>query len=427
MKKRLVVLLSMLLATSSVLAGCGKNAEDPKNPQVDVEVVTENDGQAVTNVEGQMTEDGYVEAQYNGRQRLGGYLIDNLDRGVTFTNFSAEQKYFDYLETKWVDSSWVNPDASEGDVFRKDVFLALESGLYDRMTATIGDYTETETEMMKVYKGIEAEENVIKEEYVNVALADIAGFNGYGFTNNTTVKDSVTLGVVLDMAAIFAHDETFKLTTYVDSASVDVTNAENLQNPATGKDINYAMAVALGLDTTDPAQSLKDAGYSAFETDITSVSLLTYDRVVVTNAKIYASKLNATVEEEEPAVVDEGSKPSDGGESGTTSTDDGKPSTDEKPSDNTPTNGIGKKVYINGAEYIYGGTAPNGTVVDDPAFYNHPEAAIMSWYDLDDKANGIVEGADGSVTFNWDATWEQDANTRLNNYNNLLKQYGTIY
>ena len=420
MKKKLAVLVSMLFVFSSVLAGCGKTTEDPKNPQVDDLGVTENDDQVAANVEDQMTEGGYIEAQYNVRQRLGGYPIDYLDRGVTFANISAEQKYFDYLETKWVDSSWVNPDASEDDIFRKDVFLALKSGLYDRMTATIGDYTEIETEMMKVYKGIEGEADVINEKYVNIALADIAGFNGYGFTNNTNVMDTVTLGVVLDMAAIFAHDDTFNITTYADSSRVDISNAENLQNPATGNDINYAMAVALGLDTADPAQSLTDAGYSSYETDVVSTSILAYDRVVVTNAKIYASDFNASLKEDTPAVED-GNKTSDGGNSDTT------PNDDHKPADNTSASGIGKKVYINGVEYTYGGTAPNGTVVDDPVFYNHPEAAIMTWDEINDKAEGVVEGADGSVTFNRDASWEQDANTRTDNYNSILKQYGTIY
>lgn len=429
MKKKLYVLLSMVLATSTVLAGCGKKTEEPKNEQVSIEVVTENDGKDVGNVEGQMTEDGYVEAQYNGRQRLGDYLIHSLDSGMTFSSLPAEKKYFDYLETKWVDDSWVNPDASEGDVFQKDVFTAIKGGLYDRMIATIGDYTETETEMTKVYKGMEPKENEINEDYVKVALADIAGFNGIGFTNSTTIQDTVTLGVVIDMASIFAHDDSFKLSTYVDSEKVDITKPENLQNPATGYDINYAFAVALGLDTTDPAQSLRDAGYSIFDADVASVSILTYDRIVVANAKVYAFTEKA-VEVEETPVVEDNNKPS-GGESGTTPTEEKpaveeKPADDNKPADNTPTEGIGKKVYINGVEYTYGGTAPNGTVVDDPAFYNHPEAAIMTGSELAEKACGMIMNPDGTVSFGFDATWEQDSNTRVDNYNKLLYQYGKI-
>ena len=431
MKKKLYVLLSMVLATSTVLAGCGKKTEDPKNPQVSVEVVTENDGKDVENAEGQMTEEGYVEGEYNGRQRADGYLLNLLDTGAVFGSLPAEQKYFEYLNTKWVDSSWANPNASEESVFQKDVFSAINGGIYDRMTATIGDYTETETEMAKVYKGIEAQENFINEDYVNVALADIAGFNGVGFTNNTSIKDAVTLGVVIDMACIFAHDEAFRFVPYVDEAKVDTSNASFLQQPATGYDINYALASALGLDTTDPAQSLKDAGYSAFDTDVTKASILTYDRVIITNAKIYAFNFNAPEVEETP-VVEDGNKPSGGGESGTTPTEekpavDEKPADDNKPADNTPTSGIGKKVYINGVEYIYGGTAPNGTVVDDPAFYNHPEAAIMSWDELTAKAYIVEQNPDGTQHAHWDAAWQADMNTREDNYDSLLYQYGSIY
>lgn len=76
---------------------------------------------------------------------------------------------------------------------------------------------------------------------------------------------------------------------------------------------------------------------------------------------------------------------------------------------------IGSTVYINGVAYTYGGTVP-GTqiVVDNPAFYNHPEAAIMSANDIIRNYASIAD--DTTMTLYEDPIWCQDAETRAGRY-----------
>ncbi len=421
MKKKVAILLSMLLVTSVVFAGCGKNDEESSASVNEANVVSEDNLDITEDVSDSVSEDSVIDAVYDGRFYTDRYVPYDLSLGATFGTLPAEGKYFDYLYTKWVDDSWNDSSVAEDSVFYKDIFTAIKNGIYDKMTTTIADYTEIETEMAKVYKGIEAVENTINEDYVNVALADIAGFNGVHFTTETSINDVVPLGVVLDTAAIFAKDDSFKDAPYTEK---EIGDGSILNQPATGRDINYAFAVALGLDTADPAQALKDAGYSSFDDSVATVSLATYDRVAIINAKIFA--LGST----EPAVVEKPAEESGttttttepstteqkpAGDTGTTSTEQKPaeesgttPATEEKPAETTPA-GNGKTVTINGVEYTVGGTTPSGVYVDDPAYYNHPEAAIMTVQELCDRAYPI-DHATG--TMNYDASWEQDMDTR---------------
>ena len=70
---------------------------------------------------------------------------------------------------------------------------------------------------------------------------------------------------------------------------------------------------------------------------------------------------------------------------------------------------LGSTVYINGVAYTYGGTVP-GTqiVVDNPAFYNHPEAAIMTSGQID----AMIWNVQGDAITNVDNTWGTDHETR---------------
>ena len=414
MKKKVAVLLSMLLVTSVVFAGCGKNDEEASASVNEADVVSEDNLDITEDVSDSVSEDSVIDAVYDGRFYTDRYVPYELSIGATFGTLPAEGKYFDYLYTKWVDDSWNDSSVAEDSMFYKDIFTAIKNGIYDKMTATIADYTETETEMAKVYKGIEAVENTINEDYVNVAIADIAGFNGVHFTTETSINDVVPLGVVLDTAAIFAKDDSFKDAPYTEK---EIGDGSILNQPATGRDINYAFAVALGLDTADPAQALKDAGYSSFDDSVATVSLATYDRVVIINAKIFALGSVEPAVEEKPAdesdttpteqkpAGDTGSTPIEqkpAEESGTT------PATEEKPAETTPAGG--KTFTINGVEYTVGGRTASGVYVDDPAYYIHPEAAIMYAQELCDRAYPID---DATGTMNYDASWEQDMMTRM--------------
>lgn len=410
MKRKIFKAMALTLTMATVMASftaCGKKPEVEETLPVEVEVVSENDGKETEYTPSTMTEEGATAPVFTGRVFINGYIPEFLSHGATFGSLPQESNYFNYLYVNWVDDSWNNKAVAEDSTFYKDIFTALDAGLYERMTGTIGDYTAVETEMCKVYKGITPVENTINEDVVNIAIADIAGFNGCGFTNESSVQDEVCLGLVLDTAAIFAQDDTFKDLPYT---TVEIGNGEVLYKPATGHDINYALAVALGLDAENASEALQAEGYSAFDDSVTSVALITYDKIMVNNARVYAAKKFG---KEQPA--DNGSQPTqptDNGNNQPTDNGNNQPTDNgnNQPTDNgnnQPTdNGglIGKHVFINGVEYIVGNVY-NGVVCDDPAYYNHPESAIMS---LDALMNNIF-GADG---LNYDDTWAQDYDTR---------------
>ncbi len=78
---------------------------------------------------------------------------------------------------------------------------------------------------------------------------------------------------------------------------------------------------------------------------------------------------------------------------------------------------LGSTVYINGVAYTYGGTVP-GTqiVVDNPAFYNHPEAAIMGLASIGEKCFTYYD----NNTMEEHPTWQQDDYTRGNRLADMI-------
>ena len=51
----------------------------------------------------------------------------------------------------------------------------------------------------------------------------------------------------------------------------------------------------------------------------------------------------------------------------------------------------------------------------------------MSWDELTAKAYIVEQNPDGTQHAHWDAAWQADMNTREDNYDALLYQYGSIY
>ena len=241
MKKRFFVTMMAAMMVASTLAGCGKKnevVEEPKNAQgVQVESTTE--ASVVENVPAQTNEDGELVANvtYMGRINPKVYLPHALANGETVELMGttpAEKQYFEYLEEKWLDESWNNEDLAGTD-FYEDIFTAINGGVLDRMGATIGDYTETESEMVKVYKGMTPVENEINEDYIAVALCDLAGFNGVNFTAETSIQDAITRDAVCAMAATFERNKAFNTGTYLDEI---FWIQDELSDGKLGKDVN---------------------------------------------------------------------------------------------------------------------------------------------------------------------------------------------
>ena len=397
MKKRFFVTMMAAMMVASTLAGCGKKnevVEEPKNTQgVQVESTTE--ASVVENVPAQTNEDGELVANvtYMGRINPKVYLPHALANGETVELMGttpAEKQYFEYLEEKWLDESWNNEDLAGTD-FYEDIFTAINGGILDRMGATIGDYTETESEMVKVYKGMTPVENEINEDYIAVALCDLAGFNGVNFTAETSIQDAITRDAVCAMAATFERNKAFNTGTYLD-ANVEGYEGtmEYFNAPATGYDINYAFAVALGLDTENAYDALIEAGYTVFDPEQKSVALVDYDKAVIANAKVYVASMNSFVEEEtEPSTTPTG----DSGQSSNPNTT------------TQPTGGNGQ-------------TTQQPTQTEEPTpnptryHYNHPEAANMTISQIVEKEAPYI-GDDGQwhVPEDYDL-WVEDENTR---------------
>lgn len=397
MKKRFFVTMMAAMMVASTLAGCGKKnevVEEPKNTQgVQVESTTE--ASVVENVPAQTNEDGELVANvtYMGRINPKVYLPHALANGETVELMGttpAEKQYFEYLEEKWLDESWNNEDLAGTD-FYEDIFTAINGGILDRMGATIGDYTETESEMVKVYKGMTPVENEINEDYIAVALCDLAGFNGVNFTAETSIQDAITRDAVCAMAATFERNKAFNTGTYLD-ANVEGYEGtmEYFNAPATGYDINYAFAVALGLDTENAYDALIEAGYTVFDPEQKSVALVDYDKAVIANAKVYVASMNSFVEEEtEPSTTPTG----DSGQSSNPNTT------------TQPTGGNGQ-------------TTQQPTQTEEPTpnptryHYNHPEAANMTLTEIDAMIAPFL-GDDGLWHWRDDASlWDEDYNTR---------------
>lgn len=399
MKKRFFVTMMAAMMVASTLAGCGKKnevVEEPKNTQgVQVESTTE--ASVVENVPAQTNEDGELVANvtYMGRINPKVYLPHALANGETVELMGttpAEKQYFEFLEGRWLDESWNNEDLAGTD-FYEDIFTAINGGILDRMGATIGDYTETESEMVKVYKGMTPVENEINEDYIAVALCDLAGFNGVNFTAETSIQDAITRDAVCAMAATFERNKAFNTGTYLD-ASVEGYEGtmEYFNAPATGYDINYAFAVALGLGTENAYDALIEAGYTVFDPEQKSVALIDYDKAVIANAKVFAASMNPVVEEEaEPATTPTG----DSGQSS---------------NPNTTTQPTGDN----------GQTAQQPTQTEEPTptpnptryHYNHPEAANMTLSEIDLMIAPYL-GDDGQWHWRDDsALWDEDWNTR---------------
>ena len=397
MKKRFFVTMMAAMMVASTLAGCGKKnevVEEPKNAQgVQVESTTE--ASVVENVPAQTNEDGELVANvtYMGRINPKVYLPHALANGETVELMGttpAEKQYFEFLEGRWLDESWNNEDLAGTD-FYEDIFTAINGGILDRMGATIGDYTETESEMVKVYKGMTPVENEINEDYIAVALCDLAGFNGVNFTAETSIQDAITRDAVCAMAATFERNKAFNTGTYLD-ANVEGYEGtmEYFNAPATGYDINYAFAVALGLDTENAYDALIEAGYTVFDPEQKSVALIDYDKAVIANAKVYVASMNSVVEEEtEPSTTPTG----DSGQSS---------------NPNTTTQPTGDN----------GQTAQQPTQTEEPTpnptryHYNHPEAANMTLSEIDLMIAPYL-GDDGQWHWRDDsALWDEDWNTR---------------
>ena len=396
MKKRFFVTMMAAMMVASTLAGCGKKnevVEEPKNTEgVQVESTTE--ASVVENVPAQTNEDGELVANvtYMGRINPKVYLPHALANGETVELMGttpAEKQYFDFLEGRWLDESWNNEDLAGTD-FYEDIFTAINGGILDRMGATIGDYTETESEMIKVYKGMTPVENEINEDYIAVALCDLAGFNGVNFTAETSIQDAITRDAVCAMAATFERNKAFNTGTYLD-ASVEGYEGtmEYFNAPATGYDINYAFAVALGLDTENAYDALIGAGYTVFDPEQKSVALIDYDKAVIANAKVYAASMNFVEEETEPSTTPAG----DSGQSSNPNTT------------TQPTGGNGQ-------------TTQQPTQTEEPTpnptryHYNHPEAANMTLSQICEKEAPYI-GEDGQwhVPEDYDL-WVEDENTR---------------
>ena len=400
MKKRFFVTMMAAMMVASTLAGCGKKnevVEEPKNNTQGVQVESTTEASVVENVPAQTNEDGELVANvtYMGRINPKVYLPHALANGETVELMGttpAEKQYFEYLEEKWLDESWNNEDLAGTD-FYEDIFTAINGGVLDRMGATIGDYTETESEMVKVYKGMTPVENEINEDYIAVALCDLAGFNGVNFTVETSIQDAITRDAVCAMAATFERNKAFNTGTYLD-ANVEGYEGtmEYFNAPATGYDINYAFAVALGLDTENAYDALIEAGYTVFDPEQKSVALIDYDKAVIANAKVYVASMNSVVEEEaEPATTPTG----DSGQSS---------------NPNTTTQPTGDN----------GQTAQQPTQTEEPAptpnptryHYNHPEAANMTLTEIDAMIAPFL-GDDGLWHWRDDASlWDEDYNTR---------------
>lgn len=397
MKKRFFVTMMAAMVVASTLAGCGKKnevVEEPKNTEgVQVESTTE--ASVVENVPAQTNEDGELVANvtYMGRINPKVYLPHALANGETVELMGttpAEKQYFDFLEGRWLDESWNNEDLAGTD-FYEDIFTAINGGILDRMGATIGDYTETESEMVKVYKGMTPVENEINEDYIAVALCDLAGFNGVNFTAETSIQDAITRDAVCAMAATFERNKAFNTGTYLD-ANVEGYEGtmEYFNAPATGYDINYAFAVALGLDTENAYDALIEAGYTVFDPEQKSVALIDYDKAVIANAKVYVASMNSFVEEEtEPSTTPTG----DSGQSSNPNTT------------TQPTGGNGQ-------------TTQQPTQTEEPTpnptryHYNHPEAANMTLTEIDAMIAPFL-GDDGLWHWRDDASlWDEDYNTR---------------
>jgi hypothetical protein len=157
-KKILVTMMAATLAMSTIVgvAGCGKKeAEVPVEETQGVQVESTNTEVVVADVIPEETdENGEVlsDAVYNGRFSAYCYLprwlvLDLPINGMG--SLASEKRYFDFLEDKWLDSSWDNENYADS-IYYQDIFTAINNGLYEKMTATIADYSETEAEMPKI-------------------------------------------------------------------------------------------------------------------------------------------------------------------------------------------------------------------------------------------------------------------------------------
>ncbi len=407
MKKKILIMFLITITTYAITAcGCS-NTNDTLSENNIIETVSENVSENTVSedkiVEDESDKDIETEEseidQVFGRLSAQTYLPHALANGETVELMGttpAEKQYFEYLEEKWLDESWNNEDLA-GTIFYEDIFTAINGGIIDRMGATIGDYTETESEMAKVYKGMTPVENEINEDYIAVALCDLAGFNGVNFTAETSIQDAITRDAVCAMAATFERNKAFNTGTYLD-ANVEGYEGtmEYFNAPATGYDINYAFAVALGLDTENAYDALIEAGYTAFDLEQESVALIDYDKAVIANAKVFAASMNSVAEEEsQPTSSTDNSQPTQ-----PTATSQPTQSTDNSqttpPVDNSqPTQAQEPTQSTTGGYH-----------------YNHPEAANMTLTEIDAMIAPFL-GDDGLWHWRDDAAlWDEDYNTR---------------
>ena len=475
MKKKVVAMLLTVAAVAS-LGGCGKKEAETVNTTaevVEIAPVEASESVVVEVPEGGLNADGeyiFVSELYAGRQAVRGNLAHMLaigEKPLVQSDLPAEKSYFDFLEENWIDASWNDASYAESDVLHENVIAAVKSGIIDRTQATIADYKEIESKMATVYKDIVAEENVINPDYAMIAVCDMAGLNGMNFSDASTTKDAVNIGVMLDGAATLARDAAYRSTPYLNSDTTKLDVDGSMLQAATGYEINYAWACAVGLDTTDPQASLQAAGFAAFDNNLESVALVDYDKAILTNiarrieiedsmaaaqsqattevaqsgtttetaqsqpttvaeqtqptaaeAQPTAAQTQAVAEQPQPTAVAEQPQttPAPTQAAAQSQTSGGKNTTDQS----LP---LHSTVYIEGQAYEYGGLRPDGVVIDNGAFYNNPISGYLDpdeiyarvWEEVKDPATGEV------VELICHPDWGEDYDTRIERYYNVLR------
>lgn len=436
MKKKNVIAMLMAMTTISVIAsGCGCGREETPVETPESETVSESSATVVevAEVPEEMYEEGPVSKYdvYAGRKYVGANIAHSLKNDIEISNMGSsleEADYFDYLADTWITDTWSNPEYEESYEFHEDILYALDNGLFDTMTKSLDSYMELESKLSSVYTDVTpsvmGEDIEINESYITIAICDMAGFNGVNFTSSTTTTDAVNLGMIEDMAGILAQDEGFRTLPYVDTDKHDVSDGAHLMDTATGYDINYAMASAFGLDTVNASASLQAEGYKVFDDSLEAISLVDYDTVVLSNATLFAGKGEDTDVEATEETVESTEEATEPTEETVEPTEETQATPTEAPAANTYNKNlsIGDTFMLNGVEYTYGGINPaNGCVVDNPAFYNHPEAAVMSEQEFADKVGDWT-----GVNYDYyDDIWNQDLYLRSQRWTNCgLYEFG---
>ncbi len=425
MKKKLVAIMMTMAMAATVATGCGKTddsaatGQDASTQAVQVEATTA--ATVAENVEAQVNADGELVQNeiVMGRRNPKTSVPNALETGAAITtagSLNAEKKYFDFLGDKYLDDSWHN-ESYAGTQFYADPFLALNAGIIDRMGASIADYTETETEMAKVYKGMETVENEINEDYIAIAFCDLAGFNGVNFTTDTSVKDAVTRDAVCGMGAMFERNDQFTTGTYLDpNAEGYEATTDYFDAPATGHDVNYAFAVALGLDTANAHDALLEAGYSVLDESQTTVALIDYDKVVLANAKVFAAAVSQTnpnpaaaESQTTPAAEESQTTPATEESQPTPATEESQPTQTSQPTETPqPTENTQSSADVVPVEEPQPTQASTGTY-----HYNHPEAATMTLEEIDAHLQLVINYE--TMTYHYPPDyylWEEDLETR---------------